>query len=159
LPSIIAPLMEMTFVIKESLMKAPIFGTVFASQNPIVVARENPREDLQRVMTAGVALLEQGISVTIFPQSTRTRKFIPEEFNTLGVKLAKRGNVPVVPIALKTDFWENGKVLRDLGPIYRDRTIHFAFGKPIEVEGNGREAHRQSIEFISEWLKKWGAYE
>lgn len=159
LPSIIAPLMDMTFVIKDSLMKVPIFKDVFASRNPIVVGRENPREDLQRVLTEGLALLEAGTSVTIFPQSTRRKVFAPEEFNSLGVKLAKKGNVPVVPIALKTDFWENGKIMKDLGPIYRDREIYFAFGKPIEIEGTGKEAHRQCIEFISENLKEWGAYE
>lgn len=157
LPCMIAPVLEMTFVVKESLIKAPIFGEVIGSQNPITVKRVNPREDFQKVMAEGQALLERGTSVTIFPQSTRARQFIPEEFNSLGVKLARKVGGSIVPVALKTDFWENGKWLKDLGPIYRNRPIHFAFGKPIKVEGNGKEAHRQSVEFIQECLAEWGA--
>lgn len=159
LPCMIAPLMEVTYVVKESLVRAPFFGKVIASRNPIRVRRVNPREDLQKVMKEGVALLEQGISVIIFPQSTRTNVFIPEEFNSLGVKLAKKAGVEVVPIAIKTDFWENGKLLRDIGPIDRSKTIHFAFGKPLAVEGTGKEAHHESIEFIQARLTEWGAYQ
>ncbi|GAB6088251.1 lysophospholipid acyltransferase family protein [Alkaliphilus crotonatoxidans] len=155
LPCMIAPLMEMTFVVKESLLRAPIFGEVIGSQNPIVVGRANPRNDLQKVLTEGQALLEKGTSITIFPQSTRTTRFIPEEFNSLGVKLAKRVDGAIVPVALKTDFWENGKYLKDLGPIFRNRTIHFAFGKPIKIEGNGRDAHHRAVTFIQEHLTNW----
>lgn len=156
LPAMIAPFLDATFVVKDSLIRAPILGKVIEGTDPIVVNRVNPREDLQKVLTEGADNLKRGISVVIFPQSTRSLTFDREAFNSLGVKLAKRANVPVLPIALKTDFWENGKIIKDLGPVFRDRVIHFAFGKPIPVEGNGKEAHQECISFIEAHLAQWG---
>lgn len=154
-PCLLAPLTPVSFVIKESLLKYPIFGPVLASSNPIVVGRRSPREDLQTVMTEGQALLEQGVSVIIFPQSTRTAAFDPEQFNSLGAKLARRAGVRLMPVALKTDFWDNGKLVRDFGPLHRQRPIFFAFGEPVVVDSNGRSAHQYSVEFIQTHLRQW----
>ena len=132
LPSIIGPHRELTFVVKESLVKHPLFGDVMRSRNPIVVGRTDPRKDLEAVMNGGVELLNNGISIVIFPQSTRSLEFKPEEFNSLGVKLAKKAGVEVVPVALKTDFWGNGKLIKELGPLDRHKHIHIKFGEPFE---------------------------
>jgi 1-acyl-sn-glycerol-3-phosphate acyltransferase len=155
-PCIIAPIMEVTFVVKESLVKHFLFGPVMRSRDPIVVTRKNPREDLQVVLKNGRELLSKGISVIIFPQSTRMAEFDSESFNSLGVKLAKASGVHVLPIALKTDFWENGRFLKDIGPVSRHKPIHMVFGKPIEVTGNGKDEHKQIVEFIVDNLQRWG---
>lgn len=95
LPSMIQPWKDVTFVVKESLLKYPFFGPVLGSREPIVVGRSNPREDLVAVLEGGEARLKQGRSVIVFPQSTRSSVFDPAHFNTIGVKLAKRAGVPV----------------------------------------------------------------
>ena len=155
LPSIIGPHKELTFVVKESLVKHPLFGDVMRSRNPIVVGRTDPRKDLEAVMNGGVDLLRNGISIVIFPQSTRSLKFKPEEFNSLGVKLAKKAGVEVVPIALKTDFWGNGKLIKELGPLDHNKQIHIKFGEPMRVSGNGKEENQRIIDFIQSSLKEW----
>ncbi|HOF22346.1 MAG TPA: lysophospholipid acyltransferase family protein [Bacteroidales bacterium] len=113
LPCIISPLRKVTFVVKENLVSHPLFGDVMKSRDPIIVGRTDPRKDLEAVMNGGMELLSRGISIVIFPQSTRNIIFNPSEFNSLGVKLAKKAGVKVVPVALKTDFWGNGKVVRN----------------------------------------------
>jgi 1-acyl-sn-glycerol-3-phosphate acyltransferase len=155
LPSIIGPHKELTFVVKESLVKHPLFGDVMKSRNPIVVGRTDPRKDLEAVMIGGVELLRNGISIVIFPQSTRSVEFKPEEFNSLGVKLAKKAGVEVVPIALKTDFWGNGKLIKELGPLNRHKHIHIKFGEPMKIGGNGKEENQKIIEFIKASLEEW----
>ncbi|MCX7710605.1 MAG: 1-acyl-sn-glycerol-3-phosphate acyltransferase [Clostridia bacterium] len=154
-PCIIAPLMKVSYVVKESLVSHPLFGPVMRSRDPIVVSRKNPREDLVKVMTEGKKLLSEGTSLIIFPQSTRTVEFIPENFNTLGIKLAKEGGVQAVPIAIKTDFWGNGRILKDVGPIHRKEPVHITFGEPFSITGTGKAEHKMVIDFISENLKKW----
>ena len=155
LPSIIGPHKELTFVVKESLVKHPLFGDVMRSRNPVVVGRTDPRKDLEAVMNGGVELLNNGISIVIFPQSTRSLEFKTEEFNSLGVKLAKKAGVDVVPIALKTDFWGNGKWIKELGPIDRHKHIHIKFGEPIRISGNGKEDNQRIIDFIKSSLREW----
>jgi 1-acyl-sn-glycerol-3-phosphate acyltransferase len=155
LPCIISPHKELTFVVKESLVKHPLFGDVMRSRNPIIVGRTDPRKDLEAVMNGGVERLNNGISIVIFPQSTRSVVFKPEEFNSLGVKLAKKAGVDVVPIALKTDFWGNGKLIKEVGPLDHTKHIHIKFGEPIKITGNGKEENQKIIDFIKSSLEEW----
>jgi 1-acyl-sn-glycerol-3-phosphate acyltransferase len=155
MPCIIGPHRELTFVVKESLVKHPLFGDVMRSRNPVVVGRSDPRKDLEAVMNGGAELLANGVSIIIFPQSTRSLEFKPEEFNSLGVKLAKKAGVPVVPVAIKTDFWGNGKIIKELGPLDSKKTIYFKFGEPFLITGNGKEDNQRIIEFIHTSLQEW----
>ncbi len=155
LPCIIAPKREVTFVVKESLVKHPLFGDVMRSRNPVVVGRADPRKDFEAVMNGGMELLSKGSSVIIFPQSTRSLEFKPEDFNSLGVKLAKKAGVNIVPVALKTDFWGNGRLIRELGPIDSSKHIYFRFGEPFPVTGNGKAENQQIIDFIRKSLEEW----
>lgn len=155
LPGIIAPHRELTFVVKESLVRHPLFGHVMRSRDPIVVGRTDPRKDFEVVMIKGMELLSKGVSIVIFPQSTRSVEFKPEEFNSLGVKLAKKAGVKVVPFALKTDFWGQGKLIKELGPLDSKKPIHIKFGEPFPVEGAGKEENQKIIDFIQSSLAEW----
>lgn len=156
LPGLILPFKDVAFVVKQSLLDYPIFGKIMRAVKQIAVARVNPRDDLKVVLTQGEALLRAGVSVVVFPQATRSVEFDVEAFNSLGVKLAARAGVPVVPLALKTDFMGNGRVFKDLGYVDHRKTIHFEFGAPLEVTGNGREAHEAIVAFITAHLRQWG---
>ena len=158
LPSIILPFVDLTFVVKESLTRMPLFKDVMKGSKPISVARKNPREDLKKIMELGPKEIAAGRSVAIFPQSTRTATFNPATFNTLGLKLAKRAGVPLVPLALKTDLHGLGGWVRDFGPVDRSKTVYFKFGPPIPVTGRAREAHAECIQFISDNLRNWGGH-
>ncbi len=155
LPAIIQPIRDITFVVKQSLLDYPVFCHVMRSRDPIAVTRENPREDFKAVMEGGVERLAKGISIIVFPQTTRSVMFDPEHFNTIGVKLAARAKVPVAPIALLTDAWGNGKWAKDLGAIDPRKTVHFDFAEPLEIQGRGAEEHQQIIEFIAARLRSW----
>jgi 1-acyl-sn-glycerol-3-phosphate acyltransferase len=128
-PSLIQPYRDVTFVVKESLISYPFFGPILRSRDPVVVGRVNPREDLKIV-------LEEGR-------------------NRLGVKLAKRANVPVVPFALKTDAWGLGRKLKDFGKISPQKTVRIYFGNPMHISGSGKAEHNTIIEFISARLDDW----
>lgn len=155
LPCIIVPYKRVTFVVKQSLVEYPVFKYVMRSRDPITVTRTNPREDLKAVLEGGKRLLNEGVSVIIFPQTTRVLQFDPKEFNSIGIKLAQKANVPVVPLALKTDAWQNGKILKDFGKIIPEKTVYFEFGKPLWVKDKGVEEHKAVIDFIQTKLKQW----
>lgn len=155
LPGLICPKKPSSFIVKESLITSPLFGLILRAAQSIVVTRTDPIKDFKTVMSEGVKLLESGRSVIAFPQKTRGPGLIPEEFNSIGVKLAKKANVPVIPIAIKSDFWGNGKVVKSFGPLNRAEEIYFEFGKPTKITGNGKEEHQQIIDFIHEKLTEW----
>lgn len=157
LPGLINPIKPCTFVVKEKLMRGLIWGPVMRSRNPIPVTRKDPRADLEAVLNGGAERLANKRSIIIFPQGTRKEIFTRAGFNSLGAKLAARAGVPLVPIALKTDYWGNSPVLRGFGPVYRDRAVMIEFGDPIEANGKSKSAHESSLDFIESRLKAWGA--
>ncbi|MFA3781453.1 lysophospholipid acyltransferase family protein [Melioribacteraceae bacterium 4301-Me] len=156
LPGIIHPIHRVVFVMKEELVKFPFFGRVSAARDPILVKRENPREDLITVLEQGAKKIQEGKSVIIFPQKTRTKYFEEKSFNTLGIKLAKKNNIPVIPIALLTDAWENGKIIKEFGKIDTSKKVRFCFGEPITDLSNTSLAHLGIINFIKNKLIEWG---
>ncbi len=156
LPSLIMPHgFDLAYVVKRSLVDYPIFGDIVKARDPVVVDRVNPREDLKLVMEEGARRLEQGRSLIIFPQHTRTVDFDPKQFNSIGIKLAKKTGTTVVPFALLTWAWSTGKLIKDFGPIIPSRTIHFAFGEPIQVSGRGQEEQQRIVDFIQGKLDGW----
>jgi 1-acyl-sn-glycerol-3-phosphate acyltransferase len=156
LPGIALAFSRVNFVIKEELRHYPVLGSIFKALGLIAVSRKNPREDFKVVLREGHKFISNGGSVLIFPQATRSVGFDVQAFNTLGVKLASRAGVPVIPVAVKTDFQGNGKLIKDMGPIDPSKMLYFKFGEPMAVAGKGREAHQYVVEFISENLKAWG---
>lgn len=154
LPSLIVPYRPVTYVVKQSLVEYPVFKHVMRSRNPIVVTRTNPRKDLKAVLGEGQERLSRGVSIIIFPQTTRTA-FDPRQFSTIGIKLAKRSGVPVIPLALLTDAWGNGKRLKDFGKIDPAKKVYLAFGKQLEIDGKGTEEHQFVIDFIQDHLAQW----
>lgn len=157
LPCILLAFHRVTFVVKKGLLRYPVLGSIIRAVHPIAVTRQNPREDLKRVLMRGQTLLSQGCSIIIFPQATRSSVFDVASFNSLGVKLARKAGMAVVPVALKTDFQGNGRILKDMGAVDPSKELYIKFGEPIPVKGNGQETHQQVITFITENLTAWGA--
>jgi len=156
LGSIVNDRARLSFVIKESLMKYPYFKYILEKLQCITVTRTNPIQDLKKILKEGPALLEQGISIVIFPQHTRG-EFDPSDFSSIACKLAKRAKVPIVPLALDTRLWGKGKLVSDLGPVRRDIPVRFAFGEAMTIEKNEKEVHAKYLEFIENKLNEWGA--
>ena len=155
LPGVIRPHRKVTFVVKASLLKVPFFKHVMRSRDPVVVGRTDPRTDLKNMLEGGVNRLNSGTSIVIFPQGERTTTFSPEKFNSIGIKLAKRANVPIIPVALKTDAWGVGKRIPDLGRVDPSKKVRITFGKPMTVEGRGNDTQQAIIKFIQEHLARW----
>ncbi|MFI3270771.1 MAG: lysophospholipid acyltransferase family protein [Pseudomonadota bacterium] len=153
--SFVQPFLDMGFVVKKSLSTYPIAKHFINATNPIMVNRVNPREDLTTVLTEGVKQLSTGRSIVVFPQNTRSTKFAPELFNSIGVKLAKKAGVPVMPLALKTDAWGCGTLSKEFGPFNPKLDVHYRFGAPMDITGNGKEQHAAATEFIMQALSEW----
>jgi len=148
LPAVIHPVRPVTFVVKASLLRYPLFGPILRSRDPIAVGRQNPREDLATVFREGQERLGRGVSVIVFPQTTRS--------TSIGAKLAARAGAPLVPLALRTDAWGNGRRIKDFGPVRPDIPVRFRFGPPIPPDRRGTEAHRACVDFLRETLQGWG---
>jgi 1-acyl-sn-glycerol-3-phosphate acyltransferase len=156
LPCVAMAFGDVTFVVKESLLRYPWFGRVVRAGQPIAVTRTDPRRDLQTLMERGAEAVDAGRSVVVFPQATRTAWFAPDRFGSAAARLAARLDVPLVPAALKTDFLTNGRWVKDLGRVHPERVLSLQFGELLAPSGRGRENHELATAFIAETLRGWG---
>ncbi len=97
------------------------------------------------------------MSIVVCAQSTRSIKFSREHVNSIGIKLARKAQVPVIPLALKTDAWGMGRKIKELGKIRPGLPVRFKFGAPMRIRGNGKEEHETICRFIEENLNSWSA--
>jgi 1-acyl-sn-glycerol-3-phosphate acyltransferase len=148
---------KMTFVVKKELFDYPVFGTLIRNMRCIPMTRTDPKTDLKTLMGLGPKLINEGVSIVVFPQSTRAESFDPADFNSIGTKLAKRAGAVIIPLALETSIWGRGKSLSDYGPVRRERPLHFAFGEMIPAATDHREAHRRCLAFITDKVAGWQA--
>ena len=155
LPCILWPHLPVTFVVKRALTDMPLFGACMRAYDPVIVDRKNPREDLAVILREGCKRLEKGISVIVFPQSTRSLHFDPHKFNSIGVKLARKAGVPVVPVAVKTDAWGQGKKLKEFGPIRPEKDVLVRIFPPIDIAGAGRAEQEDIMDVLGTHVRYW----
>lgn len=155
LPALLHPAGRLTFVVKKSLVQMPLFSPIMRSRDPVAVERKNPREDLAVMLEESSKKFSAGLSLVVFPQSTRSLFFSRRHFNSIGVKLALRNSIPIVPIALKTDAWGQGKYIRDLGKISPRLPVRIKIGAPMTIAGNGKNEHALICDFLESTIADW----
>ena len=69
---------------------------------------------------------------------------------------AEQAQVPLVPIALQTDFAGLGRWIKDFGPVDPGRPVRFAAGAPIPAGTPSRAMQQQCVACIGEKLAAWG---
>lgn len=147
---------KIAIILKKSLLDLPVAGGALRALESIPVTRTNAREDLVTVLEQGPVRLAGGSSVLLFPQGTRQSVFEARRFNSLGAKLAERAKVPVVPLAVKTDFLSTGKWIKDFGVVDPAKPVCIACGPVLTPDLGAKKMHEQSVAFIEGKLQGWG---
>ena len=89
IPSLVLKYKELCITLKKQLFDVPVFGTLLTGFRTISVSRENPVDDYKTIIRDGSKAIEDGYSTLLFPQTTRTTNFSPEEFHSIGLHFAK----------------------------------------------------------------------
>lgn len=94
---------QVGYVAKDALSKVPYFGKWITMIRGVYIARGDARAALKSI-SEGVKLLKNGFSLAIFPEGTRSRGPVMNEFKAGSFKLATKAKVPVVPISLNGTY-------------------------------------------------------
>ncbi|MFP6781758.1 MAG: lysophospholipid acyltransferase family protein [Gammaproteobacteria bacterium] len=111
-------------VVKRELLYVPFFGWGLACLNPIAINRSAGAAALRQVLRVGTQRIEQGWSVLLFPEGTRTRPNEKREYAPSAAALAIRAKCKVVPVAHNAGvFWSrngfgkrSGEIQLEIGP-------------------------------------------
>jgi len=124
-----------SFVFKSELLWIPFFGWGLAAMKPIAIQRGTGHKAVKQLVSGGTKRLQEGLSVVIFPEGTRTRAIGPGRYRIGGAVLAAESGYPVIPVAHNAgEFWPRK------GFVKRPGHIRVRIGPAIETMGKTPEA-------------------
>lgn len=128
-------------ILKKELLKIPFWGWALRLMKPIAIDRSKPRLAGKSLMDQGVKRLNQGFSIIIFPEGTRSSVGVIKPFSRGGAKLAIAANKPVLPVAL-----DAGKCWPPKGFRKYPGLITVQFGELIHPEGHDANSLTEKVE-------------
>lgn len=137
-------------VIKKELLYFPIWGWSLLTLKSIVIDRKNQRASLRALLEQGTRYLNEGLSVLIFPEGTRTAPKELKSFSIGGAMLAHKSGYPVIPIAHNAgDFWPRYSFFKYPG------VIKVKIGPMIESKGRkATEINSEAESWIAHAIKE-----
>lgn len=157
--AVLMSLMECAFLAKAELSKWPVLGFAARLGNTVFVDRTSA-ESRRRSRDNLKALLDEGLSVVVFPEGTSTAGPSFEPFRPGTFYLAAEIEKPVVPVAISygspEDAWVGeqtfvGHFLARFGN--PEMRVRVSFGPPIFGK-DGNELRRKSEQWIAAELAR-----
>ena len=139
------PRKEQSWILKQELMKVPVFGWALRSVPTIAIDRSAGRKAVKQIVEQGKKLLDDGRIIVVFPEGTRTAPGTRKKYGIGGAILAEKSGYPVVPIAHNSGiFWSRRALKKYPG------TIQVIVGEPISVsDKSAAEITRQ----VETWIE------
>jgi 1-acyl-sn-glycerol-3-phosphate acyltransferase len=119
------------YVLKQELIRVPLFGSYLKQCGMIPVDREGGGAALKQLLRAGRAAVAQGRSILIYPEGTRTPPGERRPYHPGFAALYGDLGVPVVPVALNSGlFWGRRSFHKKPGTITIEFLAPIAPGLP-----------------------------
>jgi len=129
---------QLSWVMKRELLKIPFFGWGLRLIRPIAIDRAAGKAAIKQITQQGKALLDDGISVVIFPEGTRVSPDETVPFKIGGAILASHSGYPVLPVAHNAGTsWRRHAWIKQPG------VITVSIGPIIETKGLKTDAINQ----------------
>jgi 1-acyl-sn-glycerol-3-phosphate acyltransferase len=118
--------MDVGFLAKKELRKVPFLGQAMVAGGHVFIDRGRHERAVQALEEAAEQVAA-GASIVIFPEGTRGKAERVQHFKKGGFHLARRANVPVVPIGLRGTRGVMGR--EDL--LIKPGEVHVHIGAPL----------------------------
>ena len=134
---------DFKFILKQELMKIPLFGFAMRGAGYIGIERGDPRKAVQSINRAAEKI-KGGASVVIFPEGTRSIDGKLQAFRKGGFHLALKSGCDIVPVAIINSYRivPKGSLRINKGSF----GIHI--GKPISVRDYNKKSMAQLMDRV-----------
>ncbi len=126
--------LDFRWVSKREVFMIPFFGQFLVLHGDIAIERGNPAKAMKLVMERGLKWLGRGVSVSIFPEGTRSKSGEIGRFKSGAFRLAREAKVEILPVVLdgtRELLFKNGMLkptgvikIKALPPVSVDRVVN-----------------------------------
>ena len=138
---------QLGFVAKEGLEKLFLYGEWVRNIRSVLIRREDSRASLRAIEEA-IDLINQGFSMLIFPEGTRSKGHEMGEFKKGSLRLATKSGIPVIPITID-GTWH---IFEEKG-YPQKATIDITIHKPIETKNISKMEASALAEKVEDIIK------
>ncbi len=138
---------QFKWLAKKELFSIPFFGWTMAAAGYIRIDREGTRETVEAIHEA-VRKIQDGLSVVIFPEGSRSPDGSIQPFKKGGFTLAIKSRVPIVPVAISgtREIMPKGRLTASPGE------IRVRVGTPIDIQNYSMKDRKDLMEKVRESL-------
>jgi 1-acyl-sn-glycerol-3-phosphate acyltransferase len=138
------------FISKIEVKKMPFIGTWMEQLNCLFMDRKNVRQSVKAI-NEGAQLLQNGTSLVIFPEGTRSKGDDMAEFKAGSFKLATKSGVPIIPVTINGSY----KIMEQQGFWIKPANVHIVVHPPIyPQQQDAKNLAKLSEHIIKEGVKK-----
>ncbi len=119
---------DFKFIMKQELMRIPLFGYATKRAGYIGITREDPRKAIAS-MNEAARKIASGSSVLIFPEGTRSTDGVLLPFKKGGFTLAIKSGCDIVPVAVEGSH----RIVKKGSLDIKKGSFDLMFGRPISV--------------------------
>jgi len=140
---------QFKWLVKKELFSIPYLGWTMAAVGYISIDRGGTRDTVE-AMNEAAQKIRDGMSVTIFPEGSRSPDGSIQPFKKGGFTLAIKSKVPIVPIAIdgSRDIMPKDKFTATSGE------IRMLVGRPIETESYSLKDREALMKRVRETICK-----
>ena len=120
---------QFRWLAKKELFRIPIFGAAMKGAGYIPIDRSNRKEAFKSIDLAAIRV-QEGTSVVIFPEGTRSLDGKLQSFKKGGFHLAIKSKRPIVPVSISGAF----SILPKKGFRVRPQLVKVYIGEPVPTE-------------------------
>ena len=140
---------DFKFIVKQELMRLPLFGAAMKRAGYIGIERENPRKAILSMRHAAEKI-QKGASVLIFPEGTRSSDGKLQPLKKGGFKLALSSHRDIIPVAIK-----NSCLITPKGSLKINKgSFEMHIGKAIPVGDYSKKSIMQLIDRVSGTIRE-----
>lgn len=133
-------------ILKKELTEIPFWGWSMRLLKPIAIDRSKPREAGRSLLIQGVDRIQNGNSIIVFPEGSRSQSGTVRRFSRGGAKLAIAANTEIVPIARNAGYcWPAREFIK------RPGIVTVVIGKKIEL---GERDASELTAYVENWIRE-----
>lgn len=136
------------FIVKREFKEKPIVRTYMDSVGCLYLDRDNPRNAIKTI-NDGISILNNGESIVIFPEGTRSKCSAMSDFKAGAFKLAIKSGAKIVPLTINNSY----KVMEEKGLPLVPSNLELHIHSPIDTRNLNKEDLKNIHKIVEEIVK------